>query len=170
MTTRKNGFRRRDFLQVSTASAALAAFTIVPRYVLGGAGLLPPSEKLNIACIGVGNRGWTVIRQLEAHNIVAICDVDGKYLGEAAERYQSARKYNDFRKLIDWEENNIDAVAVCSTDHTHALASMAALRAGKHVYCEKPLTHSVYEARAMAEAIRDSGLSHADGERSALGP
>ncbi len=120
---------------------------------------LPPSEKVNIAGIGVGNRGWTVIRQMEAHNIVAICDVDAKYLRKASERYPNARKYKDFRKLIDWEESNIDAVVVCSTDHTHAPASMAALKAGKHVYCEKPLTHSVYEARVLAEAVRDSGLA-----------
>jgi predicted dehydrogenase len=133
--------------------------TIIPRHVLGGAGHLPPSEKLNIAGIGVGNRGWTVIRQMEAHNIAAICDVDDKHLGKASERYPTARKYKDFRKLIDWEENNIDALVVCTADHTHAPASMAALRAGKHVYCEKPLTHNVYEARAMAEAARDSGLA-----------
>ena len=128
--------------------------------------ILPPSEKVNLACIGVGNRGWTVIRQMEAHNIVAICDVDANYLGKASERYPNARKYNDFRKLMDWEENNIDAVVVCSPDHTHAPASMAALRAGKHVYCEKPLTHSIYEARTMAKAARESRPGHADGQRS----
>jgi predicted dehydrogenase len=132
---------------------------LIPRHILGGPGELPPSEKLNTACIGVGNRGWTVIRQMEAHNIVAICDVDANYLGKASERYPSARKYNDFRKLMDWEDNNIEAVVVCSPDHTHAPASMAALRAGKHVYCEKPLTHSIYEARTMAEAARESHLA-----------
>jgi len=159
MISRENRSKRRDFLQQSLAGAALAGFAVVPRHVLGGAGHLPPSEKLNIAGIGVGNRGWTVIRQMEAHNIVAICDVDANYLGKASERYPSARKYNDFRKLIDWEENSIEAVVVCSPDHTHAPASMAALRAGKHVYCEKPLTHSVYEAHTMAEAARESGLA-----------
>ena len=112
MTSRKKQLNRRGFIQQSLAGTALAGFAIVPRHVLGGEGHLPPSEKLNIAGIGVGNRGWTVIRQMEAHNIVAICDVDAKYLGKAAERYPSARRYKDFRKLIDWEENNIDAVAV----------------------------------------------------------
>ena len=170
MTSIKKCLNRRGFLQQSLAGTALAGFAIVPRHVLGGAGYLPPSEKLNIASIGVGNRGWTVIRQLEAHNIVAICDVDGKYLGKAAERYPNARKYNDFRKLIDWEENNIDAVAVCSTDHTHAPASMAALRAGKHVFCEKPLTHSVFEARTMAEAVQDSQLATQMGNEAHSGP
>ena len=159
MISRKNRLNRRGFLQQSLAGAALAGFATVPRHVLGGAGHLPPSEKLNIAGIGVGNRGWTVIRQMEAHNIVAICDVDANYLGKASERYPNARKYNDFRKLIDWEENSIDAVTVCSPDHTHAPASMAALRAGKHVYCEKPLTHNVYEARTMAKAARETGLA-----------
>jgi predicted dehydrogenase len=161
--------RRRDFLQKSLAGTTLTGFAIVPRHVLGGAGLLLPSERVNVAGIGVGNRGWTVIRQMEAHNIVAICDVDAKYLRKASERYPNARKYRDFRRLIDWEENNIDAVVVCSTDHTHAPASMAALKAGKHVYCEKPLTHSVYEARAMAEAVRDSHLATQMGNESHSG-
>jgi predicted dehydrogenase len=152
-------WQRRDVLKTLTTGTALAAFTIVPRHVLGGIGYTVPSEKLNIAGIGVGNRGWTVIRQMEPHNIVAICDVDAKYLGKASERYPHARKFRDFRKLIDWESRNIDAVVVCSTDHTHAPASMAALRTGKHVYCEKPLTHSVYEARTLAEQARDSGLA-----------
>ncbi len=159
MTSTEKLWNRRELLQQSIAGAALAGLAIVPRHVLGGAGHLPPSEKVNLACIGVGNRGWTVIRQMEAHNIVAICDVDQRFLGKASERYPNARKYTDFRKLIDWEDRNIDAVVVCSTDHTHALASMAALRAGKHVYCEKPLTHSVYEARSLAEKARDSGLA-----------
>lgn len=170
MISRENRSKRREFLQQSLAGAALAGFAIVPRYVLGGEGHLPPSEKLNIAGIGVGNRGWTVIRQMEAHNIVAICDVDANYLGKASERYPNARKYNDFRKLIDWEENNLDAVAVCSTDHTHAPASMAALRAGKHVFCEKPLTHSVFEARTIAEAVRGTNLATQMGNEAHSGP
>ena len=82
MISRENRSKRREFLQQSLAGAALAGFAIVPRHVLGGEGHLPPSEKLNIAGIGVGNRGWTVIRQMEAHNIVAICDVDANYLGK----------------------------------------------------------------------------------------
>lgn len=159
MTLHKTGWPRREFLTTCITGSALVGFMIVPRHVLGGPGHLPPSEKLNIAHIGVGNRGWTVIRQLEAHNIVAICDVDSNFLGKASERYPNARKYTDFRKLIDWEENNIDAVAVCSTDHTHALATMAGLRAGKHVFCEKPLTHSVFEARTVAETVRGTNLA-----------
>jgi predicted dehydrogenase len=157
MTDTRQRVSRRDF--ILTAAAAVGTPMLIPRHILGGPGELPPSEKLNTACIGVGNRGWTVIRQMEAHNIVAICDVDANYLGKASERYPSARKYNDFRKLMDWEDNNIEAVVVCSPDHTHAPASMAALRAGKHVYCEKPLTHSIYEARTMAEAARESHLA-----------
>jgi predicted dehydrogenase len=171
ITTRsENRLNRRNFLRKSAAGTATAGLMIVPRYVLGGPGHLPPSEKLNLAGIGVGNRGWTVIRQMEAHNIVALCDVDAKYLDKAADRYPNARKYNDFRRLIDWEEKNIDAVTVCSTDHTHAPASMAALRAGKHVYCEKPLTHSIYEARTMAEAARETGLATQMGNEAHSGP
>ena len=83
MTSIENHLNRRGFLQQSLAGATLAGSAIVPRHGLGGVDDTPPSEKLNIACIGVGNRGWTAIRQLEAHNIVAICDVDAKYLGKA---------------------------------------------------------------------------------------
>ena len=170
MTSPENRLKRRDFLRKSVAGAALAGSVIVPRHVLGGPGQTPPSEKVNVAGIGVGNRGWTVIRQMESHNIVAVCDVDAKYLGKASERYPKARKYSDFRKLLDWEERNIDAVMVASTDHTHAPASMAALKAGKHVYCEKPLTHSIHEARTMAEAARKSGLATQMGNGAHSGP
>ncbi len=168
MTDRRRRVSRRNFIVTGAAASAVPMW--IPRHVIGGPGQLPPSEKVNLAGIGVGNRGWTVIRQMEAHNIVAICDVDAKYLGKASERYPKARKYNDFRKLLDWEDKNIDAVTVCSTDHTHAPASMAALRAGKHAYCEKPLTHSIYEARTMAEAARDSGLATQMGNEAHSGP
>ena len=159
MTSRENRLNRRDFLQKSVAGAALAGFAIVPRHVLGGAGHIPPSEKVNVAGIGVGNRGWTVIRQMESHNIVALCDVDSKYLGVASSRYAKAKTYRDFRRMLDKEDKNIDAVMVATTDHTHAFATMAALRAGKHVYCEKPMAHSVSEVRTMTEAARESGLA-----------
>ena len=80
----------------------MTGFAVVPRHVLGGAGLLPPSEKVNIAGVGVGNRGWQVIQMMENHNIVALCDVDSKFLRNASERYPNAGKYQDFRKLLDW--------------------------------------------------------------------
>ncbi len=152
LQNRNTGLSRRDFIG---GAAATAAFTIVPRFVLGGSGNIPPSEKLNIASIGVGGRGASVLEGVESQNIVALCDVDWRQADRTFKRYPKARKYRDFRKMLDKEENNIDAVTVATPDHVHATASMAAIKRGKHVYCEKPLTHSVYEARMMAQAARE---------------
>jgi len=149
---RKRNISRRDFMG---AAATAAVFTIVPRHVLGGPRHIPPSEKLNIAGIGIGGRGARVLRELESQNIVVLCDVDWSRAAGTFRRYPEARKYHDFRKMLDKEENNIDAVTVATPDHVHAAASMAAIKRGKHVYCEKPLTHSVYEARMVAEAARE---------------
>ena len=154
MILRENRSKRRDFLQQSLAGAALAGFAIVPRHVLGGASQTPPSEKVNLACIGVGNRGWQVLQGMHHHNIVALCDVDEEYLAQASERYPSARKYRDFRKLLDWEENNIDAVVVATPDHVHVPATMMALKMGKHCYTEKPLGHNVHEVRRLTRVAK----------------
>ncbi len=142
---------RRDFIG---AAAAAAAFTIVPRHVLGGPRHIPPSEKLNIAGIGVGGQGAGDLGAVSSQNIVALCDVDWRRAGGTFRRYPNARRYRDFRKMLDKEEKNIDAVVVATPDHIHAVASIMAIKMDKHVYCEKPLTHSVYEARKVAEAAR----------------
>jgi len=149
---RKSRISRRDFI---SGAAAAVAFTVVPRHVLGGAGNNPPSEKLNIAGIGIGGRGSGVLSSVASQNIVALCDVDWKHAAGTFKRYPAARQYRDFRKMLDKEEKNIDAVTVATPDHVHAVATMAAIKRGKHVYCEKPLTHSVYEARKVAEAARE---------------
>jgi predicted dehydrogenase len=143
---------RRDFMGTA---AAVAAFTVVPRHVLGGPRQIPPSEKLNIAGIGVGGQGGGDLSALSSQNIVALCDVDWRQAAETFKRYPDARKYKDFREMLDKEDKNIDAVVVATPDHVHAVASMAAIKRGKHVYCEKPLTHSVYEARVVAQAARE---------------
>ncbi len=148
---KKKKISRRDFLG---GAAAVAAFTIVPRHVLGGARHKPPSEKLNIAGIGVGGQGAGDLGNVSSENIVALCDVDWKRAAGTFRRYPKARQYHDFRKMLDKEDKNIDAVIVATPDHVHAVASVAAIKRGKHVYCEKPLTHSVYEARKVAEAAR----------------
>ena len=140
---------RRQFMGVA------AALTIVPRYVLGGPRNIPPSEKVNIAGIGVGGRGASVLDGVSSQNIVALCDVDWKHAGGTFNRFPNAKKYRDFRKMLEEEDKNIDAVTVATPDHVHAAATMAAIKMGKHVYCEKPLTHSVYEARKVAEAARE---------------
>jgi predicted dehydrogenase len=145
---------RRDFM--GGAAAAAMAFTIVPRHVLGGPGHTQPSEKLNIAGIGVGGQGAEDLKELDGENIVALCDVDEKRAAETFNRYPKARKYHDFRKTLEKEEKNIDAVVVATPDHVHAIASMMAVKMGKHVYCEKPLTHTIYEARMLAKAAREA--------------
>ncbi|HEC03756.1 MAG TPA: Gfo/Idh/MocA family oxidoreductase, partial [Phycisphaerales bacterium] len=144
---------RRDFLAGSMA----AAVTVVPRHVLGGAGQNPPSEKLNIAGIGVGGMGKNNLRQLESENIVALCDVDREYAAPVFKRYPKAKVYTDFRKMLD-KQKDIDAVLIATPDHTHAVISMAAMRRGKHVYCQKPLTHDVYESRMLAKAAKEEGV------------
>ena len=142
---------RRDFLG---AAAAVSAFTIVPRHVLGGADNAPPSEKLNIAGIGVGGQGASDLQQLENQNIVALCDVDQSHAAGTYKRYPKARQYRDFRRMLD-KQKDIDAVVVATPDHVHAIASITAIKMGKHVYCEKPLTHTIFEARKVAKAARE---------------
>ncbi len=143
---------RRDFMN---SAAAAAAFTIIPRHVLGGKAYAAPSDKLNIACIGVGGRGGANLNGVRNENIVALCDVDKKQGGKAFEAYPKAKHYTDFRKMLDEVDNQIDAVVVSTPDHTHAVACMDAIRRGKHLYCEKPLAHSIYEIRELMKAARE---------------
>ncbi|MCL4179925.1 MAG: Gfo/Idh/MocA family oxidoreductase [Verrucomicrobia bacterium] len=179
---------RRRFLQ-STATAA--AFILVPRHVLGGAGQVAPSDKITLAGIGTGGQGMQNLAALQAFpeiQVVAVCDVHregGRYLSwnwtegreeklcgrEPARRaveehyagqqrsgqYRGCRAYADYRELLERED--VDAVMVATPDHTHAVITMAALKRRKHVYCEKPLTHSVHEARQIALAAREAGVA-----------
>jgi len=143
---------RRQFIK--SASSAVAAFTIVPRHVLGR-GQTPPSEKLNIACIGVAGRGGASLNGVRRENIVALCDVDTRRAGKVFARFPRAKVYRDFRKMFDEMGDRIDAVTVATPDHTHAVAAMAAIERGKHVFCEKPLAHSIGEIRALRKAARE---------------
>ena len=147
---------RRGFLG---GAAGVAAFTIVPRHVLGGAGQTAPSDRLNIAGIGVGGQGAGDLTNLAGENIVALCDVDDKQAAGTFKQFPNARKYKDFRVMLDKEHKNIDAVVVATPDHVHAVATMAAIEAGKHVFCEKPLTYSMYEAREVAKAAREAKVA-----------
>ena len=144
----------RKFLAV-TGVSALSTVMIVPRYVLGGRGFIPPSDLLNIAGIGVGGRGADDLRGVDSENIVALCDVDKSRAKRSFSKYAKARQYSDFRVMLD-KEKWIDAVVMATPDHVHAAASMMAIRLGKHVYCEKPLTHTVFEARALAKAATEA--------------
>ncbi len=140
---------RRDFIR---GTAAAGAFTIVPRRVLGR-GHRAPSDTLNVACIGVGGMGTNDVRNVAraGENIVALCDVNSVAAAESFRSHPQARRYEDWRVLLE-QERDIDAVTVSTPDHTHAAITMAALRAGKHVYTQKPLVRTLAEARAVREA------------------
>jgi predicted dehydrogenase len=125
---------------------------------MGGPGRTAPSEKLNIAGIGVGGRGASNLAAVSSENIVALCDVDEKNAAGTFRRYPNAKRYRDFRRMLE-KEKDIDAVIVSTPDHTHAVATVMAIKMGKHVYCEKPLTRTVYEARAVAEAARKAKVA-----------
>ncbi|MBX3748398.1 MAG: Gfo/Idh/MocA family oxidoreductase [Verrucomicrobiae bacterium] len=150
------GVHRRHFLR--TGILAAATVQIVPSRVLGLGGQTPPSGRLNVAGIGVAGQGGHDLAQFSGENIVALCDVDWRHARGTFRRYPEARRFKDYRVMLD-EMKEIDAVVVATPDHLHAPASLAAMERGKHVYCEKPLTHSVWEARRVAEAGRAKGVS-----------
>lgn len=134
-------------------AVAVAGISIIPRHVLGQ-GFVAPSDKLNIAVIGGGGKGYSDAVNTwnnGANNIVAICDVDWNRANKAFEKFPLAKRYKDYRKLFD-ELKDIDAVTISTPDHTHAVIAMAAIKSGKHVYVQKPLTHSIFEARMLTEA------------------
>ncbi len=143
---------RRTF--VNTAAASAFAFHFIPARLLGKDA---PSNKLNIAGIGVGGMGKGNLSRCESENIMALCDVDSSYAAPIFEKYPNAKTYTDYRVMLD-KEKDIDAVVIATPDHTHAVITMACMEAGKHIYCQKPLTHTVYEARKITEAARKYGV------------
>jgi predicted dehydrogenase len=144
---------RREFVGAATT------VMIVPRHAVAQSGKTPPSEKICIAGIGVGGQGGADLQNLSGENIVALCDVDrSSHSAASFEKWPKARQYRDFRKMLDEIENKIDAVVVGTPDHTHAVAAMAAIKRGKHVYCEKPLAHSVYEVRQLMKAAKEHNV------------
>jgi predicted dehydrogenase len=182
-TNRKTeaGLTRRHF--IGTTATAVAAFNLVPRHVLGGTKFVAPSEKVNLAIIGCGGQGRTNMRSLIQHadaQIIAIADpiehhnLDGYYYkGEAGrlpvkaeiEKHFSEKTpgykvadYEDFRVMLE-KEKGIDAILCATPDHVHAYVCVTAMRQGKHCYCEKPLTHNVYEARLVAQVAKETGVA-----------
>ena len=150
-------FTRRHFFFGSLLAGAIpvAGFGSVPS--LRTLGYKSPNEKLNIASIGAGGKASSDIHGCSSENIVALCDVDEERAARKFKEYEKVPKYKDFRKML--ETRGIDAVVVSTPDHVHAPASIMAMRMGKHVYCEKPLTHSVYEARLMRETAEKGKLA-----------
>ncbi|HOZ48588.1 MAG TPA: Gfo/Idh/MocA family oxidoreductase [Candidatus Hydrogenedentes bacterium] len=161
----KERVTRRWFIM---SSAALAAGTMTNATAAGRPGapakvprpeakppVTPPSEKLNVAAIGAGGKGSSDIRGAgEGNNVVALCDADWRQAAESFERFPDAKRYKDFREMLDKEHQNIDAVTISTPDNVHAVAAMACMQLGKHVYVQKPLTHDIYEARMLTEGAR----------------
>lgn len=143
---------RRSFLKNGALTAA--GFMIVPRHVLGGKGYTAPSDRLRIAGIGVGGKGQSDIAEFAKGpaDVAFLCDVDERRAANSVKAFPKAKFYKDFRQMLEKEHKNIDAVSVSTPDHTHAVAAMAAMQLGKHVYVQKPLTHDIYEARMLTQA------------------
>jgi predicted dehydrogenase len=145
---------RRTFIKNS--SLAAAGFFIVPRHVLGR-GFVAPSDTLYIAGIGAGGKGESDLFEFSKSpkaNIAILCDVDDRQIGTSVKRFPKAKRYKDFREMLDKEHKNIDAVSVSIPDNVHAVAAITAMQLGKHVYVQKPLTHDIYEARMLTEAAK----------------
>ncbi len=160
---------RRNFIK--NASLAAAGFYIVPRHVLGK-GYVAPSDKLNIAAIGAGGKGADDINHFFASgkaNIAVLCDVDDRQSAESRKKFPNAKYYKDYREMLDKEKNNIDACSVSIPDHNHAVAAMAAMQLGKHVYVQKPLTHDIYEARMLTKAAHQYKVVTQMGNQGASG-
>lgn len=158
MTNTDKSITRRSFLgSAAGCGAAMSAFSIVPRHVLGGKDYTAPSSKVSIAGIGVGGMGFNNLKGLESQNIVALCDVDHKYAAKVFKRYPKAKRYKDYRVMLE-NQKDIDAVLVATPDHTHAIITIAAMKAGKHVFCQKPLTHTIKEARQVARVAKETGV------------
>jgi len=145
MKTFKN--TRRDFIKKS--AFASVGLSILPSHVISGLGHTAPSDKLNIVGIGVGGKGHPNLVGMASENIVGLCDVDWKYAEPCFQEFPNAKKYWDWRRMFDEMKDSIDGVMVATADHTHAVIAATALSMGKHVYCQKPLTHTVYESRLL---------------------
>ncbi|MEX2395617.1 MAG: Gfo/Idh/MocA family oxidoreductase, partial [Balneolales bacterium] len=161
----KSGITRRNF--ISSTAAAAAGFTILPSTVVSGLGHRAPSDKLNIAGIGVGGRGGSVLRGMQSENIVALCDVDWRYSQGTFDEYPDARKYWDWRKMFDEMGDEIDAIVVATADHAHATIAATAMTMGIHTYVEKPLTHTVYESRLLTKLAAEHGVATQMGNQGA---
>ena len=153
-TTHTHHITRRAFLH----KAALSGTGLIILANSRSARSFQANEKLNIACIGIGGRGAADVNGVAGENIVALCDVHFNHAAETFKKFPDAEQYKDFRRMLDKINNKIDAVVIGTPDHTHAPAGVMAMKLGKHCYCEKPLTHSVYEARMMAEIAKQNKL------------
>jgi predicted dehydrogenase len=168
--TRTGSISRKSFIK---KSALASSFFFVPRHVLGGKGYTAPSDRLNLAAIGAGGKGFTDIRNASVggrERVSALCDVDFSGSAQrAVEEYPDARRYHDFREMLD-RESDIDAVTISTPDHTHAPAAKLAMEKGIHVYVQKPLTHNIYEARLLTQLAREQRVVTQMGNQGASNP
>lgn len=159
---------RRKFLQ--TGATLAVGLSVVPSSVLGKKfGSVAPSDKLNIVGVGVGGRGFGVLKAIESQNIIGLCDTDWKYSDRVFKYFPQAKKYNDYRRMYEELGKSIDGVVVATADHTHAIIAADAMTMGKHVYVEKPLTHSVYESRLLTRLAAKHKLATQMGNQGASG-
>lgn len=159
---------RRKFLQAGATAAV--GLTVVPSSVLGKSmGHTAPSDKLNIAGVGVGGMGFGNLKNMESQNIVGLADVDWNYSKHVFEYFPKAKKYYDYREMYDELGKSIDAVMVASADHTHAIIAADAMTMGKHVYVQKPLTHTVYESRLLTKLAAKHKVATSMGNQGSSG-
>ncbi len=158
---------RREFLKTS----ALAGAGVWVAGSAAAAEVKSPNEKIRFACVGVGGKGTSDSGDAAAEgDVVAICDVDDNTLASAAQKWPNAKKYNDFRKMLEENRDSIDAVTVSTPDHCHAPAAAMAMKLGKHTFCQKPLTHSIYEARRLGEIAREMKVATQMGNQGTAEP
>lgn len=156
MVNKSRRTTRRDFMVRAAASAGgLLAGSARGTYALGSS----KRDKLKIAVVGAGGRGAEDLKGVSTENIIALCDCDFRNAAESFSRFPDARRYQDWRQMLEKEPKNIDAVVVATPDHNHAIVSVHAMKLGKHVYCEKPLAHSIWEARQMAQVAAEKNVA-----------
>jgi len=138
---------------ISSAASLTAGFFILPRHVLGGKGFIAPSDKVNVAGVGVGGMGFSNMKNLGSYaNVTALCDVDSSYAAKCFNFFPNAKTFVDYREMLDKFKESIDAVVIATPDNTHAVIALDSMKLGKHVYVQKPLTHDIYEARILNQA------------------
>ncbi len=162
-----DGLTRRKFLKNSALTAA--TISIVPSNVIAGLGHKAPSDTLNIVGVGVGGMGFANLKNLTSENIVGLCDVDWKYAKNCFDAFPKAKRYWDYRRMYEEMEGEFDAVVIATADHTHAITAADAIMMGKHVYLQKPLTHSVYESRLLTKLAAKYKVATQMGNQGASG-
>ena len=165
--SKKSELSRRSF--ITNAGLMAAGFALMPSAAFAKRRKLSPNDKLNIAGVGVGGRGFGVLKAMESENIVALCDVDWKYAKGCFEHFPKAKRYWDWRVMFDEMADDIDAVVVATADHAHAIIAAHAITMGKHVYVEKPLTHTVYESRLLTKLAAKYQVATQMGNQGASG-